>query len=269
MSREIEFASFIDPDIYMDVDKLSNPFEMSIPVGISNTEAFTLWFKITITGSPSGWSNYTDELGSITAGNNDIFLWTFERGIPSLVAGENDEGRIVRILAYVDAGYTDLYASQDLGVTFHWFDSTDAAWTVLDLDNFDGGTTEGWAVETGKIDAGIAGEGQPTLNAGHFLSSPMGLLNGSWGTDKSNYKYYNTTGYSKARIVWNIYCGSGAWALRIDADLVVSGAIGALLGYNKWNRLAFSCPIKNCKVNYQASGSNQVYIDNIKIIVKA
>jgi hypothetical protein len=48
--------------------------------------------------------------------------------------------------AYRDSGYTDLKWTYEREVTVHWLNSNDSSFTLDYLNNFDDGTTQGWAV---------------------------------------------------------------------------------------------------------------------------
>lgn len=168
-TRPINFSYYVDPNIYMDYKELADPFTVRIPVGITNSEAFTLYFRILLVSPPAGYSEHDVQLGSVGSGVSTYKTWTFKRAIP--VAKVTD-ALTARLMAYKDAGYTDLYGYKDLPMNFYLFNRDDG--TLVDSDNFDGGTVEGWAGDSGPPALSALVSGQT------FLTSPYGLKCKRW-----------------------------------------------------------------------------------------
>lgn len=161
MAREIRFDAFVDPDIAMSYRDLPDPFTTRVPIGITNSEMMTLWFRSTLVGPPAGYSNYTTDLGSIGPGSSAVKIATFDRARPTV---RTTDSLTMRIQAYEDAGYTILYGQQDLSLQHHLFDHN--ALTLVDHDDFDAGSTEGWSVWQ------TAWDRYCEVNPTHYLTAP-------------------------------------------------------------------------------------------------
>lgn len=269
----IYFTYAIDPDIYYDIEGLTGTVSMGMPIGISNGEDVTLWFKAELINPPSGYTSYSQNLGSLISGASGWFIFTFIRTLPTLTDGELDENLLIRITAYYDSDYSNPYGYANSATTTHFFSSLDTAWTKIDTDTFDDGSVEGWASEEGQID--------PlancycyycVVNALHFLSAPYALASGS-SAGSFYFKKSFTIGpsYSKARIVLHVWCTNAAnLILKIGDQLYIPNVIGALLPHQKWLRITFSLPV-NATTTIKMGGSASakgLWYDEIRVIAK-
>lgn len=173
-TRPINFTYYVDPDIYMDYNGLPDPFTVRIPIGITNSEEIDLYFKALLVSPPAGYTEYEVELGVVAAGASEYKTYTFKRALPT---AKVTDALTLRLEAYKDAAYTDLYGYKDLNMNFYLFNRDDG--TLVDSDNFDGGTTEGWAGDPGPPAM------YPVVSGATFLTSPYGLKG-----RKSDTNYY-------------------------------------------------------------------------------
>jgi len=266
----VYFSYHVDPDLYYDIEGLAAPITVNIPVGITNNEAFDLYFRILIKNPPAAWSNTSKDLGAISAGASAFKVFDPTRDLPTLTDGEFDETLTLRIEAYKDSGYTDLYGYAELETTIHFFDSLDAAWTMVDRDTFDDGTVEDWSYEDGvTADPSTWGYGPVYVSDIHYISAPYGLRNGS-DPDKTLYKDYTVGAYSKARIVIHYWLESGtAIAIKIGNKLIVPAAIGDIMPKGTWVRVAYALPVNaTTRVRVQINTSGDGWLDEIRVIAK-
>ena len=179
MSIELRLSD-VDPPapdpprtIYRDVLNLPDPVKLGITIRYFNHDDVTLYFKIT--GSGTGYTFGTVELDSLASGadaykNLDQLASRTKPSAGDFTNGEFEETVTLTLKAYTDAGYTEPPKwTFERSVTVHWIKSDDAAFTVDELDNFDDGTVQGWAVadETGNLG------GFPTINVvNDFVLSP-------------------------------------------------------------------------------------------------
>ena len=145
-------ADPMQPDIYNDVCDLPSPFQLNIPIAISNTHPTqTLYFKASIVSPPSDYTSSSTNLGGLAHGAVGWFFFTPIRNLPTLAAGEYDETLTFRIDAYTDSGYTVTYTNKTLAVTIHHFNHADGSFTVLNHAGFDDSTWGGWTNQNGVI----------------------------------------------------------------------------------------------------------------------
>jgi len=262
------FVTFhIDPDVYFDVQGLPDPFEVRLPISITNNEKIGLYFRAELVTPPVGYTNYVKDLDLVGAGSSAYKVFAFNRAQPTLVDGELDEALTLKISAYTDAAYTDLYGEATFDFTIHYFDHTDPAWTELYHDNFDDGTTQGWDRLSGRIDEVIGAVATPIASGIHFISAPYSLMNGGVG-GYYNYKDYIIGAYIKARIVIHFYVVAGTKvAFKLGDKLIKPGLIPVV--EDLWNRLCANMPVNaTTRLAWQVSTANDGWIDEIIVIAK-
>jgi len=267
MTLRLFIKYHIDPDVYFDIQGLPDPFEVRIPIGITNNETIGLYFRAELVTPPAGYSNYVKDLGFVGAGSSAYKVFTFNRAQPTLVDGELDEALTLKISAYTDAAYTDLYGEATFDFTIHYFDHTDPAWTELYHDNFDDGTLQGWAYLSGAIDPAIGAEGRPTVSGVHYITAPYGLDNG-FTAGYYNYKDYTVGVYVKARIIVHFYLRSGAYiAFELGDKLIKPGLVPVVVG--RWNRLCADMPVDaTTRLAWQCDTDRYSWIDEIIVVAK-
>ncbi len=266
MVNPIVFEAAIDSELYFDIANLEDPFTVITPIGISNNEDQILYFEVLVIGPPAGWAATPQQLGSVASHDSELFLFEPTRTTPVLAAGELDENITLRINAYTDAIYTILYATQTLAVTVHWFDHTDVAWTVIDHDNFDGGTLEGWVNLVEVIDVSFASSqwiGGVRILSDAFITAPYSI------SLLTMQKQFDASAYSKARIIIHFKKGGG-WqqAIKIGSDLILTGAVSLVLPDNEWIRMAYSFPVGASAYVKMQSGGQPSHGDEIWVIAK-
>lgn len=220
MTLNIVFDYYIDPDLYFAITNLASPFNIDIPLAITNNEGITLYFEATLVNPPVDYSNYPQQLGSLAAGASGWFTFSPSRTTPTLTAGEFTESIKLRVNAYTDSGYTNLYGSQDLIMNITYIDYLDPAWTQIDVVNFDDGTRGGFATVSENIEAGY----NAPLNAQsstYYLSAPYSYGSTGGNYAQSSYKAYDTTPYTKViAIVHSFIRLGGAKPLIMAKDQV-------------------------------------------------
>ncbi len=144
--------------IYRDIVNLPDPVKLGLTIRYFNHDDVGLYFQIT--GSAPGYTFNTVNLGLLASGadayaNLDEFASRAKPSPSDLPNGEKDENITLILKAYTDSAYTNLKWTFERVVTVHWINSADPAWTVDVLNNFDDGTTQGWAAAR-ETDIGIA-----------------------------------------------------------------------------------------------------------------
>jgi hypothetical protein len=256
-----------EPDVYVDVTDLPDPFTMNIPVGISNTHTATLYFNCSIQSPPGDYSVSSTNLGALAAGVSGVLPFISERAQPSLTAGEYDETLTFRVTAYTDAGYSSEYAHRDLSVTIHHFNHTDGSWAILYHDTFDAGGTDGW----GGINCGLS----PSYIA-QFYSSPHSYLSACWQGSLRTWsalKEFTVGNYSKARMVLHYYTNQSpleTQATDILVDGVCKKQLNVMMPQNQWVRLAWNMFKNKTGTVYVTNQSYAgfVLIDEVWVIAK-
>ena len=276
MSYQMHIYLRWDPDIYFDVNDLPDPFTINIPLGITNNENSTLYFKATLVSPSSDWSDYDQQLGSVGSGASSYFIYTPKRAQPTLTDGEYDETITLKIEAYTDDTYSTLYGSQTVDITIHFFDHGDSSWTVLYHDHFDDASKSGW-----KSGAGYIGEykyGTPKIANSHYISAPYSLSNtNDSGTHAE--KEYDVGSYTKARIIFHVYIpeksGNRAdFYVKLGDKLIIPPAISHKLPTNKWLRICADMPVNTTTklwwgTNYAGWTTGEyIYFDEIWVIAK-
>ena len=128
--------------LYCDLRGITDPVYLGLGTWIFNYDSVTLYMQVT--GSGTGWTIGSTNLGSLSAGNN------FRKEIGRFAAkakpsGENTDTITVTLNAYTDSGYSNLKWTFDKSVSVFFFDSTDPSWTTDELDNFDDYTRQDWS----------------------------------------------------------------------------------------------------------------------------
>jgi len=134
--------------IYRDIVNLPSTVKLGLTIRYFNHDDVDLYFQIT--GSGTGYTFGTVNLGLLASGadayqNLDEFASRAKPSASDLPDGEMEENITLILKAYTDSGYSNLKWTYERIVTVHWINSTDAAFTVDELDNFDDGTVQGWA----------------------------------------------------------------------------------------------------------------------------
>lgn len=136
------------PDYYITINGLKdNPLRMYLQLYLQNQEASGYYFMIDkYQTPPAGWTINPSFAGYI--GVDGTMTYTFSniyRDKPaSITEGELVETINLVVKAYYDSSYTNFYSQDNFTVTYHLIDRASAVWTVLEYDNFDDGTTQGW-----------------------------------------------------------------------------------------------------------------------------
>jgi len=135
--------------IYRDIANLPDPTVLGVTIRYFNYDDVDLYMQIT--GSATGYTFTPANLGLLATGTNayanlDNFASRAKPTVAQLPNGEMTENITLTLKGYTDSGYTDLKWTFERIVTVIWINSTDAAFTVDELDNFDDGTVQGWAV---------------------------------------------------------------------------------------------------------------------------
>jgi len=193
-----------DPDVAIDYCGLSGTLPLSQYLDIVNNSTFTLYFKVEATvlsGNASAWSDLTEELGSVSAGEKSAKEWTPERLVPS---SKVTESLRVYIRAYKQSDYTDLYGEDYVDFNYYFFDHNDGI--RLHLGDFEE-DYDGWSNGGSKISRttdhpytgswGISffgGDNRTTDSSGQIIP------------DKSAYthKFYSGAGYSEVFIIFHL-----------------------------------------------------------------
>jgi len=129
----------LDPDAYQDIVDMPDPIVIGFGVRVYNYSTETLWF--TVEGSGGGWSwAGVDQLGSVASGQNAAFRVGSIATRAKPASATTDSVTLI-FTAYSDAYITDI-GTYPVIVSYNWIDSD--AMSLLDLDNFDGGTLEDW-----------------------------------------------------------------------------------------------------------------------------
>ena len=226
----------VEPDKYNDVNGLSDPFNMNILVGVSNTHTATLYFQASLDSPPGDYTASTTNFGALTSGSSAVFTHILTRAMPTLTDDEYDESLDFVISAYTDAGYSDLYATQTLSVDVHHFDHAGATWNIVEHVDFTS-SLNGWTLYGGE------------LSTTHFYSSPSSAKINVYSTGPNYYSGYlqktvNTGAADRARIILHIYDdGHAVERAEVSVGGVVKKPRTLSTPINKWIRLAFNHPV--------------------------
>ncbi len=148
-------------DIYICVQDTYADQSLVLPFQMYNHENRTLYFTIEdngtdLTGQVADYALSTKEMGSVAGGGELDDTWTYTitvDNIPgSLGATENMDTIYLRISSWEDSEYSVLYTRDNFVINIHYIDREDIGWTVVDTDNFDDETVQGWNAEKGSGD---------------------------------------------------------------------------------------------------------------------
>lgn len=152
--------------IYRDRESLPDPMLLGLTIRYFNYDSINLYFRIT--GSAAGYTFDDVALGLLGPGTNaykDLEHFA-SRAKPGAALTEFIG---VILTAYTDVGYTNLQWTYTRVCSVVIIDSTDGSWTQDELDNFDDGTIQGWAVTNELGNVG----GLPTITVvNDFVLSP-------------------------------------------------------------------------------------------------
>jgi len=277
----VKISFYLESPCYQDIEGLSSPLTENFPIGVTNNETAAKYIRAQLVSPPAGWGSYDVQLGSVAAGTSTFLIFSPTRTTPTLTAGEYEESLTLRISVYNDAGYSELYGSAELTFTMSFFDSTDPAWTVVDIDNFDDGTLEGWAMSTtGIIDESCPNSWASGARTEHFITSPYSLGIPAQATRDHCYKDFTVGNVTKARLVVHAYLETYYYggfltmlALQRGSDLILPGGVSRVMPHDVWIRLSYSFPVNattrlRYAVNYIDASTPRVWLDKIKIIRK-
>jgi len=272
MSIDLKVSEIDPPSIVMDVVNLPDPVYLGFTITAYNYDAVNLYFRIT--GSGTGWTFTTVDLGLINSGTNkrqnlDDFC---HRARP---ASETSEQIQLILRAYTDAGYTDLKWTFTKTIDVWWIKSDDGSWTEDLLNNFDDGTLQGWA-QSGLEAFAVATD--------YVLSTPYsarmndGLGGGSGTTTGYMYKSVNTA--DRNNVIWivdaRIRVINGVCDyLNLQNGATILVTLGGNVPEDKWLRLIALLP-KNTSVELRIfeqitvtlNGYCYINVDDIRIISK-
>ena len=163
MTRIVNFTYYLNPNIYVDYKDLTDPLTIQVPISITNSETFTLYFRLMLVNPPADYIEHDVQLGSVAAGASAYKTWTITRTLPTVKTTDN---LTARLLVYKDSEYSDFYGAKDLAINFYLFNRDDG--TLIDSDTFDDGSNEGWHGDSGPTL-------YPSVSGQTYLSSPYGL----------------------------------------------------------------------------------------------
>jgi len=189
MSYQTVFTAYLNANnVFIDLNFLPSTVTYTFMLTIKNQSPQTLYFKVVLNvpnwsvSSPSGGA-----LGSVNAGSSANFNVVVARANPG--AETTDSGTMV-VEAYTDSGYTNKVGSASLPVTIT-FENTEA-WTNVEIDNFDDGTSQGWSGGTVTSELSIEAGGYSYWTGEVFAAT----------TEKSISKSVTLPAGSKARITF-------------------------------------------------------------------
>lgn len=153
--------------IYTDIDSMPNPMLLGLTIRYYNYHTAPLFMRIQCDGDY--FTANSIDLGALGAGLNAYRNLDNFSSIAQ-PAAEATRTLHLTLIGYTDAAYTDEYARFSRDVTVIFIDSTDGSWTQDELDNFDDGTVQGWALVNGPNSAATLSSA-----ADFFLSAPNAL----------------------------------------------------------------------------------------------
>lgn len=156
--------------IYGDLPNLPDPLKLGLSVRIFNYDSVSLYMQVL--GAGTGWTFTTTNAGVLAAGSNMV-VNIDQFGSRAKPAAETLESVTITLKAYTDAGYSALKWTYDRVVSVVLIKSDDGSWAVDQLDNFDDGTVQGWAVANENNNTG--GYPQIAVDSAQALSAPYSL----------------------------------------------------------------------------------------------
>jgi len=294
MSIGLKVGEIDPPSVIMDVVNLPDPIYLAFTITAYNYDDVALYFQIT--GSGTGWTFSTVNLGSIASGGN--FVQNLDNFCNRARPGSETSEQIQLILkAYTDAGYTNLKWTYTKTLDVLFIKSDDGSWVQDFLNNFDDGTVQGWAVanETGN-DSGYP---KVWVVSEYALSSPNSLRMDQLRTSAAGNargRYYKSFTTPNRTYVYGIFdirlwpqrtnaaCYSVALEYRKNSDILLhlgkelgNYTSGHKLPTQKWMRIIAPLP-PNVTIEVQIAfecvyyatlgGYGCCYIDDFRIISK-
>ena len=267
------------PEYYIVVNDLRyDQLRMSIALKIVNQEASGYYFKVEQhSPPPDGWTIEPQEIGFIDKDQSITFVYTGAvRDKPdSIPGGKLTETIDLSVKAYYDAAYTNLYSEDNFTVTFNFIDRT-SGWIILEVDNFDDGTTEDWTwttVSGGSCDVSIT----PYNNL--YRSFPFSLrLSAStgWGGCVVAFrKTFSIGSVSEAYLVFSIRSerfANGLPEIRFNGETFFKPDATPL--NNIWYQITIPLPSSSdvmvdiVSINVPSSSTGHAYLDEVYVIVK-
>lgn len=250
------------PDYYIAINGLKDSqLRMYLQLFLQNQEASGYYFMIDkYQTPPTGWTINPSFLGLIGVDGTMTYTYSniFRDKPASITEGELVETINLVVKAYYDSGYTNFYSQDNFTVTYHLIDRASAVWTVLEYDNFEDGTTEGWS-----------GTGL-SLSTSFYRSFRYSLKGDS---------YYGT-GYSKTFTIVSPYV-AGYLIAPIRSNLIPDFGVGidgqtvfkldTGMSANVWYQL--TVPLHSGATSVGISMGNngnsaQTYMDDVYVIAK-
>jgi len=228
---------------YFDYADLGSPLAINVPLGITNNEDADLYFKALLESPPEGYSDYEKALGAVSAGSTKKALFTFSRDKP---AAETVDELFLRLIAYTDPDYATPYGSLTAKIRLHLIDHDDPSWDIIDHDDFNDQTYQGWGACAGSPDFGLGtGYGISTNYDywdDHYISGPYALFNyrGTSGSDYLGKDFSVPSGYKEAVLVLHIWRNTDRIAVKVGDKLLVPAGQGYPTG--RWIRTCCSIP---------------------------
>ena len=290
-------AGITDPNIYADIVDF-NGMVWKPRLKITNNEGQDLYFQVKQnpdTPSPARYTVYTTNLGSVAHGSTAEFTnWDGIEvtGANAPTSGDIPSGSTLeetvhcRLEAYTDDAYTNSWGYVDFDIGFVWINSNDAGWTVVDKDNFDDGTEEGWTAFN-HTSSFVASDFYRT--APYSLYCERRLLGSTgqtvtWADWLGFYKSFTIGAVSRAFAVLYFRTdkieGNGFYAYRDEVELQVGGQtrykffpesdtvwykVVIPLDVNATQELRFRTYFR-LKAGYTTPAYAKIWLDSVKVI---
>jgi len=245
------------PDYYICINDLKSPLRMNIRLFIQNQEASGYYFKIEKYEEPlTGWSLYPYLIGYIDVdGTKDFVYSEIYRTKPSSIpAGRLTEKINLAVKAYYDADYTLLYSYANFTATFHLLDRTSPAWTIIDSDNFDDGTAQGW--------------GGGSVTTQYYRSFRYSYGVGGNGEFSKSFFVPNT--YSESYLIFPIRAAS--WSAYGETEILLNNvryfSPDTTPGSNIWYQFAIPLPTMGSVSVIIRPHAYSAFIDDVYVIAK-
>jgi len=263
-------VNIVDPDIYADIvefaDSSWKPY-----LKITNNEQQTLYYQVKpkpAATQPPRYTINTTDLGSIANGATTEFTnWAgiactaankpAAADIPS--GGVLSETCYLRVEAYTDSAYTTSFGYADFNIVFKWIDSASAGWTVVDTDDFDDGTVQGWAGDNAAVVSDV------------YRSAPYSLrTSGPRDTWISHYKSFTTGAVSNAFAILYYRRNEEGGEIEIRIGGVAKYKF-TLPIHGVWFKIVVPIPTNatnELRIRMWGKGVYDVYawLDNVKVI---
>jgi len=222
----------------MDYNGLSNPFEFTAQLGITNTYKDTIYLKAELITPPAGYSEYSKELGSLATGISAYRAFAFKRAHPGAKVTDN---LTLRVTAYTDAGYSVELCHDELAVPFYLFDHNSL--DLIDHDTFDTpGDLEGWAGQS----AYCRTKQEPDF----WISAPYSLGAVTYGAFAYANCYYVTKTFAiedvaEAFFVYHYYktTNTGVSHVLINDVPVIPSTVLIEYATGAWYRICLKMPV--------------------------